>query len=96
MLHDRGFSFHLWEEACNITVYMHNRSPRRILNMITPEEVVSRRKRDVCHLNIFGATVYFHVSKESRKKLEHTTEMGVFLGYTETPHSYRCIFPHLG
>jgi hypothetical protein len=38
---------------------------------------------------IFGSSVYVHVTKDSRKKLEPTTEVGIFLGYKETPHNYR-------
>ena len=30
--------------------------------------------------------------KDSRKKLETTAEVGIFLGYTETPHNYRVYF----
>ena len=37
---------------------------------------------------IFGAAIYYHVSKESRKKLEPMTVLGIFLGHTETPHNY--------
>ena len=39
--------------------------------------------------------MYFHVFENSRKKIEPTTEMGVFVGYTETPHNYRVYFPSL-
>lgn len=56
--------------------------------MITQEEAFSGRKSDVSHFKNFGAFVYFHVSKESRKKLESVEELGVFVGYTETPHNY--------
>ena len=47
------------------------------------------------HFRIFGASIYCHVSKDSRKKLEPTVEMGVFVGYIETPHNYRVYFPSL-
>jgi len=30
-----------------------------------------------------------------RRKLEPTTELGVFLGYTKTPHNYQVYFPSL-
>lgn len=63
--------------------------------MITPEEAFFGRKPNVSHFIIFGATVYFHVSKDSRKKFEVTTEMGVFLGYIETSNNYQMYFPSL-
>jgi len=38
MLHDQGIPLHLWAEACNIVVYLHNRIPHCILRMKTPKE----------------------------------------------------------
>ena len=29
------------------------------------------------------------MTKDARKNLELTTEVGIFFGYTETPHNYR-------
>ena len=34
-----------------------------------------------------------HVMKDSKKKLEPTVEVGIFLGYADTPHNYRVYFP---
>jgi len=56
--------------------------------MIKPEEAFSGRKLDVSHFTIFRASTYYHVSKDSMKKVEPTTELGVFVGYIETPHNY--------
>ena len=33
-----------------------------------------------------------HVAKNVRKKLELTVEVGIFVGYIETPHNYRVYF----
>ena len=77
MLHDQGLPLHLREKACNTAVYLLNQSLHRILGMITLEEVFSGRKPYVSYLRIFGASVYYHVSKDSRKKLKPTTELGV-------------------
>ena len=57
--------------------------------MNTPEEAFSGKKPDISHLRIFGSPVYIHVTKDARKKLELTVEVGIFLGYTERPHNYR-------
>ena len=93
MLHDQGLLLHLWVEACNTEVFVQNHSPRRILGMSTPKEDFSGKKPDVSYFKIFGASIYFHVTKDARKKLEPTTEVGIFLGYTNTPHNYRVYFP---
>jgi hypothetical protein len=62
--------------------------------MSTPEEAFTGKKPDVSHLKIFGSSVYVHVNKDARKKLEPTAEVGIFVGYTETPHNYRVYLPN--
>ena len=39
-------------------------------------------------MNSFGSSIYIHVIKDARKKLELTAEVGIFVGYIETPHNY--------
>ena len=86
---------HLWAKACNTTVYVQNRCPHRVLDMSTPKEAFTGKKTNISHLNIFGSYVYIHVTKDARKNLEPTTEVGMFVGYTETPHNYRVYFPNI-
>ena len=50
--------------------------------MSTPEEAFTSKKPDVSHFKIFGSSVYVHVTKDSRKKLEPTAKVGIFVGYT--------------
>ena len=57
--------------------------------MSTPEEAFSGKRPDISHLRIFGSPVYIHVTKDARKKLEPTTDAGIFVGYTDMPHNYR-------
>ena len=82
---------HLWVEACNIAVYVEKCCPHRVIGMSTPEEAFTSKKPDVSHTNILGSSVYVH----ARKNLEPTTEVGIFVGYTETPHNYRVYFPNI-
>ena len=84
---------HFWVEECNAAVYVKNHFPHRVLGMSTPEEAFSGKKRNISHLKIFGLPVYIHVIKDARKKLEPTAEVGIFVGYTETPQNYRVYFP---
>ena len=62
--------------------------------MSTLEEDFTGKKPDVSHFKIFGSSIYVHVTKDARKNLEPTVEIGIFLGYTETPHNYRVYFPN--
>ena len=85
---------HLWVEACNTAVYMQKRCPHRVLGMSTPEEAFTGKKQDVTHFNIFGSSVYVHVTKDSKKKMKSTAKVGIFWGYRETPHNYHVYFPN--
>ena len=60
--------------------------------MSTPKEAFTGKKPDVSHFKIFGSSIYVHVTKNARKKLEPTVEIGIFVGYTETPQNYRMYF----
>ena len=92
MLHDQGLPIHLRAEACNTAVYVQNRCPHRILGMSTPKEAFSGKRPDISHLRIFGSPVYIHVTKDARKKLEPTAEVGIFVGTLTRPTTIVCIF----
>jgi predicted nucleotidyltransferase len=92
MLHDQGLPMHLWVAACSTVFYVKNRCPHRALGMSTPEEAFTGKKPDVSHFKIFGSSIYVHVTKNARKNLEPTSEVGIIVGYTETPHNYRVYF----
>ena len=93
MLHDQGLPLHLWVKTCSTMVYLRNRSPHCMLGMKTLKEAFSDNRPDVGHFRIVGSLVYFHVTKDAREKLESTTELGIFVGYIDTPHSYRVYLP---
>jgi hypothetical protein len=92
MLHDQALPLHLWVEACNTAVYVHNRYPHRVLGMSTTEEDFTGKKPNVSHFKIFGSSIYVDVNKDARKKLEPTAEARIFVGYTKTPQNYRVYF----
>jgi hypothetical protein len=63
-------------------------------SMSTPEEAFTGNKPDVSHFKIFGSSVYVHLTKNARNKQELTAKVGIFVGYTETPHNYCVYFPN--
>ena len=44
MLHDQDLPMHIWVEASRTTVYAQNRTPHRVLDNKTLEEVFSDKK----------------------------------------------------
>ena len=61
--------------------------------MKTLEEAYSGKRLDVGHFKIFGSSIYFHVTKDAWKKIEPIVELGIFFGYTDTPHNYQVSLP---
>ena len=70
MIHDQDLPMHLWAEATKTTVYVQNKSPHKVLENKTPEEIFSGENLEVNLFRIFGYPVFVHVPKEKRKKLE--------------------------
>jgi len=84
---------HLWAKSCNIVVYAQNMSPHQILGTSTLEETFSSKKLDMEHTRIFGSSIYCDVGKDARKKIEPIGELGIFVGYIDTPHNYQVYLP---
>ena len=46
-------------------------------------------KPEVCHLRIFGYSVYVYVPKDKRSKLDPSGKKGILVGYNETSKEYK-------
>jgi transposase InsO family protein len=84
MLHDHEFPIFLWVEACNTSVYLHNKSAHKVSGRMTPKEAFTGKRQEVGHIRIFRCLVYCHVLEERRTNLEPTVENGVLVSYNET------------
>ena len=79
---------HLWAEAARTTVYVHNRTPHRVLDNNTFEEEFLGEKPEVIHMRIFGFLVYIHIPKEKRTKINPSGRKGIFVGYNDNSKAY--------
>jgi len=61
--------------------------------MKKPMEAFFGNRLDVSHFRIFGSSVYCHVTKDDQKKLKPIAELGILVGYTDTPHNYQVFLP---
>ena len=93
MIHDQHLPMFLCAEASTTVVYVHNRSPRKTLRNMTPEEAFTGVKPEVGHFRIFGCPVYIHIPKEKRTKLDPSSRKGTFVGYSESLKAYRIYIP---
>jgi len=72
----------LWGEAVVTACYIKNRLPTRSLkDGKTPFELWTGRKSYVGHIRKFGCTVYRHIPKANRKKLDPKGMKGILIGY---------------
>ena len=81
ILHDQDLPMHLWAEVARTTMYVQNRTPHRVFENKTLEEVFSHKKPEVNHLRIFGCLVYIHNLKEKRTKLYPSGKKGIFVEF---------------
>jgi hypothetical protein len=93
MINDQDLPIFLWTEACNMIVYVQNRSPHKVLEDKTPEEAFFGVKSEIDQFLILSCPVYIHVPAEKRAKLEPSWEKGLFIGYSETLKAHRIWIP---
>lgn len=91
MIFDAGLDDSYWAEACNMAVYVINRSVCASLVNKTPEEVWTNQKVDVSNLKIFGTPVMVHVPKARRKKWSPKAKSMIFVGFDSDKKGYRCL-----
>ena len=80
---------HLWDEATRTVVYAQNILSHNALGLKTPEEMYTRKKLEVSHLEIFGFPVYVHIPKDKRTKLDPFGKKGIFVGYPKVSKAFR-------
>lgn len=88
---DADLNDNYWAEACNMAVYVINRSVCAALPDKTPEEVWTGQKVDVSHLKIFGTPVMVHVPKQKRRKWSAKSVPMIFVGYDNDKKGFRCL-----
>ena len=69
MLHDASLPETYWYDALLYAALLHNVTPKRALDGITPDEAWSGNKPDVSRLRVFGAQAFVHVPDKQRTKL---------------------------
>ena len=77
--------------------YLINRTPSRVIDFQTPQQKV-QSLLSIPHLpnlepRVFGCTVYVHIPKILRNKLDPCAKRCVFVGYFEFQKGYRCYDP---
>ncbi|XP_061343024.1 uncharacterized protein LOC133289168 [Gastrolobium bilobum] len=88
-----------WGEAVVSAAYLINRTPSSALHFKTPQQTLESYF-SIPHISnleprVFGCTVYVHIPKVLRKKLDPCAKKCVFVGYSNVQKGYRCYDPVL-
>lgn len=83
----------LWAEAINTAVNVINRSGTSSIKDKTPFELWFNKSAIFDNLKVFGGTVYAHIPKQKRRKLDKKSSKCVFVGYSEHSNVYRVYNP---
>ena len=70
----------LWMEIADIIMYLKNHSPTNAV-VTTSYELWHDVKLNLSHLRIIGSTMYVHVPKEKRTKLDTHSYKGILIDY---------------
>ena len=71
--------------------HLHNVSPTRALDNMTPEEAWSGNKPDISYLRVFGSKAFVHVPASQRNKLSAKSLLCTLLGLAHDRKAYRLV-----
>ena len=74
-------------------VYVHNIISHNAFGNKNLEEMFTGENPEVSHLKIFCCSLYIHIPKEKRSKLEPSGNKGMFVGYSHQSKSTRIFIP---
>ena len=94
MLNAKKLDDHLWAEAVNTTVYVLNRTSKKVSGK-TPFQIWTGKDFDINTLRVFGNEVSVHIPKVKRKNWDSKAVTGIFVGYGETTKGYRVYLPDI-
>jgi len=73
--------------------YLINRTPTKVLQDVSPFEVLNKTKLSLDHLRVFGCVCFVLVSGDQRNKLDAKSTRCMFIGYSTTQKRYKCYDP---
>jgi hypothetical protein len=88
MITDSGLSENFWAEAVATSAYIKNRTPTKILNGLTPYDVMFSKSPDISNLKVWGCFAYVKNNHPSSKLAPRSIKMR-FVGYDSEHSGYR-------
>ena len=75
LLSEKEMPKNLWPEAARWTTHVLNRSYRKAIKDMVPEEKWSSIKPNVEYFRVFGSIAHVHIPEQKRTKLDAKSQM---------------------
>ena len=73
--------------------YLINRTPTKVINDLSPFEVLNKTNPSLDHLRVFGCLCFMMIPGELRNTLDAKSSKAMFIGYSSTQKGYKCYDP---
>ncbi|KAI3505861.1 hypothetical protein L1887_28170 [Cichorium endivia] len=91
MLSFAKLPLYFWADAIVTTCFTQNRSNINKRFLLTPYEILNKRKPNVKFFHVFGSKCFIFNSKVKRVKWDEKADERIFLGYSLTSKAYRVL-----
>lgn len=81
LLFQAGLPVRFWGEAISTTTHLINLTLSKVLQGLTPHEVLFGRKPSYEHLRVFGASCHVHRNARDKDKFGARSRQCIFFGY---------------
>lgn len=96
MIHSKQMDLKFWAEAVNAAVHVLNRTGTSTVQDTSPFELWFGKRPKIDHFRVFGSSVFVHIPKERRRKLDPKANKCIFVGYDNHAKAYRVWNPKSG
>ncbi|KAK4385484.1 Retrovirus-related Pol polyprotein from transposon TNT 1-94 [Sesamum angolense] len=91
MINEKGLLKTFWVVAVDITIYILNRCPTKLVRNKTPYETWTELKPSLSHFKVLGCICYAHLPVVKRTKFDEKSEKCIFIGYSSDTKGYRLL-----
>lgn len=91
LIHQSSMPLSYWHYAMSTSIYLMKILPNKILNNLSPYELLFGKLLDYTILKTFGAQCFLCLNFYTKHKLQARFAECVFIGYASHHHDYLCL-----
>jgi len=91
MLREKELPKKFWVETANITSFLQNQLPTKVMEDKSSLEAWCGYKHSLSFLKVFGCVCFIHVPQVKHDKLDKKAILGIFMDYSLVSKAYKVI-----